>query len=456
MSPVNNVRALSASIQNQITRAEALVGESLNKADRSDSTFVSVDHSILASARNVDKAIQSGSNVPPLSGIPITLKDLFNVKGEKTLAGSVALKHTAQPADQDCDVVKPLRDAGLLFLGRTNMSEFAFSGMGMNPHYGTPKSIWDRDTGRLPGGSSSGSAVSVAEGIVPATMGSDTAGSCRIPASFNGIVGVKPSYGRLSLNGVYPLSPTSDAPGPLGVDVDSCFLLDQLISGAWDGGGELPVLQARAVSDLKFLVPEGVVIGELDDEVASDFQRAVDALRDAGADIQFQAMPVIDDSVNMFLTRAVAGHEAYAHHKEIMDAYGDEYDPYVFSRISSFGNVSDEEQQARYRDKAVLRGTFIDGMKQGGYDAIIYPTTACVPPKIADAQVSENTGRVNLRCLRNTASANYFDGCSASLPMHSEGTAPTGLMLSSVHGDDAGLYEVMAGVETVLKQLLSS
>ena len=455
MSPIDSLRTLSENIQNQTTRAETLVGQSLDKAERSDSTFVSVDHSILENARDVDKAIQSGSNVPPLSGIPITLKDLFNLKGEKTLAGSVALKHSAQPADQDCDVVKPLRDAGLLFLGRTNMSEFAFSGMGMNPHYGTPKSIWDRDTGRLPGGSSSGSAVSVAEGIVAATMGSDTAGSCRIPASFNGIVGVKPSYGRLSLNGVYPLSPTSDAPGPLGVDVDSCFLLDQLISGAWNGRGELPTLQSRAVNGLKLLVPEGVVTGELDDEVAGDFQRALDALKGAGAEIQFQAMPVIDDCVTMFLTRAVAGHEAYAHHQEIMEAYGDEYDPYVFSRISSFGNVSDEEQQARYRDKAVLRSTFTEEMKQGGYDAIIYPTTACIPPRIVDAQVTENTGKVNLRCLRNTASANYFDGCSASLPMHSKGSAPTGLMVSSVHGDDAGLYEVMAGVEDVLKQMLS-
>ena len=456
MSPIDSVRDLSASIQNQTITAESLVRESLARADRSDGTFVSVDHSILESARHVDTAIQSGKNLPPLAGIPITLKDLFNVKGEKTLAGSVALKHTAQPADQDCDVVKPLREAGLLFLGRTNMSEFAFSGMGMNPHYGTPKSIWDRQTGRLPGGSSSGSGVSVAEGIVPATMGSDTAGSCRIPASFNGIVGVKPSFGRLSLNGIYPLSPTSDAPGPLGVDVDSCFLLDQLISGAWAGAGELPVLRSASVSSLKLLVPEGGVTGELDDEVAGDFNRAVEALKDAGADIHFQAMPVIDACVDMFLTRAVAGYEAYAHHKDIMDAYGDEYDPYVFSRISSFGNVSDEEQQARYRDKAELRRTFTEKMKQGGYDAIMYPTTAGIPPRIADAQVTENTGKINLRCLRNTASANYFDGCSASLPMHSEDSAPTGLMVSSVHGDDLRLYEVMAGVEGVLKKMRSS
>ena len=256
ISQSHNLRSLSQGIQNQTVSAESLVSESLIKAEQSDNVFISIDQNIKGAARRVDEEIACGKNTSTLAGIPITLKDLFDVKGETTLAGSIALKHSAHPAQEDCDVVKPLREAGLLFLGRTNMSEFAFSGMGMNPHYGIPKSIWDRDTGRLPGGSSSGSAVSVAEGVVVATMGSDTAGSCRIPASFNGIVGVKPSYGRLSLNGVYPLSPSSDAPGPLAVDVDSCYLIDQLISNAWDGQGELPQLRSRELSSLRLLVPE--------------------------------------------------------------------------------------------------------------------------------------------------------------------------------------------------------
>jgi len=451
MKPIDSIRELSRAIQAQDTSAEFLVSQALARAEESDSVFISIDHDIVERAREVDHAIQAGRSVPALSGIPITLKDLFDVKGEVTLAGSVALKHNAVAAQADCDVVVPLRIAGLLFLGRTNMSEFAFSGMGMNPHYGTPKSIWDRETGRLPGGSSSGSAVSVAEGIVPATMGSDTAGSCRIPACFNGIVGVKPSHGRLSLTGVYPLSPSSDAPGPLGVDVDSCWLMDRLISGVWDGRGELPELNAREVSSMKLLVPESIVMDDLDDEVATDFKRAVEALKAAGADVQFAAMPCIDAAIELFLERSVVGYEALQHHRELLEKYFDEYDPFVSRRMKSYSSVSEEDQQSSYRDKAAIRQEFDEAMGAGGFDAVIYPTTPCIPPKIEDAQVFKNTSAINVRCLTNTASVNNLDGCSISLPMHAEGSAPTGLMVSSVHGDDEALYEVSVGIEAAME-----
>ena len=192
-----NLRSLSQDIQNRRTTAEALINVTLKKAKASENVLVSINQDVLEQARQVDRSIQAGHCVPSLAGIPVTLKDLFDMEGEVTLAGSIALRHSATPATRDCDVANRLRGAGLLFAGRANMSEFAFSGMGTNPHYGTPRCIWDRQTGRLPGGSSSGSAVSVAEGIVPASIGSDTAGSCRVPASFNGIVGVKPSYGTV-------------------------------------------------------------------------------------------------------------------------------------------------------------------------------------------------------------------------------------------------------------------
>ena len=192
------------------------MADALAAAGRAEGVFVRINDDVLDQAAHIDRARAGGEPLPALAGVPITLKDLFNVQGQQTLAGSKVLKSEAPIEKTDAVVVGHLRNAGALFLGRANMSEFAFSGMGLNPHYGNPKSIWDRATGRLPGGSSSGGAVGVAEGIVPATVGSDTAGSCRIPAAFNGIVGVKPTYGRVSLRGAYPLSPTSDAPGPLG------------------------------------------------------------------------------------------------------------------------------------------------------------------------------------------------------------------------------------------------
>ncbi len=183
------------------------------------------------------------------------------------------------------------------------MSEFAFSGIGKNPHYGTPLSIWDRATGRLPGGSSSGSAVAVAEGIVAAALGSDTAGSCRIPAAFNGVVGVKPSHGRMPLDGVYPLSPTLDAPGPIAIDVDSCFILDQLMSGRADPGAELPPLRPAALERLRLVVPDARVMRDLDPEVAAAFDAALARLERAGATVRHAPLPVLDDCDDFFIER---------------------------------------------------------------------------------------------------------------------------------------------------------
>ncbi len=196
---MTSLRALSKALETtEITSCE-LIEAALARARKSDSVFIQLNEGLSSLAKSIDRAREKHEPVPALAGIPITLKDLFNVRNERTLAGSIVRKSLAQPEAEDAEVIAPLRVAGLLFLGRTNMSEFAFSGIGVNPHYGTPLSIWDRQTGRLPGGSSSGSAVSVAEGIVVASLGSDTAGSCRVPAAFNGLVGVKPSYGRMSL-----------------------------------------------------------------------------------------------------------------------------------------------------------------------------------------------------------------------------------------------------------------
>jgi aspartyl-tRNA(Asn)/glutamyl-tRNA(Gln) amidotransferase subunit A len=435
MSGINekqfNLRELSRQVQNREIRVESLVSDRLDKANQSDSVFITINQEILTRAREIDEAIskahQSGGQIPPLSGLPITLKDLFDVEGEVTLAGSRALKHVASAATRDCEVVAPLRKSGLLFLGRTNMSE-----------------LWDRETGRLPGGSSSGSAVSVAEGIVAATMGSDTAGSCRIPAAFNGIVGVKPSWGRYSLNNVYPLSPTSDAPGPLAVDVDSCFLLDQVITGAHVGNAALPRLQMEDRDSLCLLVPESVVLEELDDEVQKGFESALGWLQDAGVEIKHRPMPVIDQCVDMFFKRPVVGYEAWQHHQSLIREYGDEYDPFVCQRLKN--------QQARYREKAGIGLKFNKFMKQEQVDGVIYPTVSCIPPPISETLKPENMAKTNLRCLRNTATVNYFNGCSVSLPCHNPGEAPVGLMVSSELGQDDYLYRVAATVESVLNR----
>ena len=447
---MSGLRALGHALRSGHTTAGQLVEQALEKALQSNSVFISINPGLVSLAYSIDRARKKSLPLPPLAGIPIALKDLFNIRNESTLAGSVVRKHYAQPEAADADVVAPLREAGLLFFGRTNMSEFAFSGIGKNPHYGTPLSIWDRATQRLPGGSSSGSAVAVAEGIVTAALGSDTAGSCRIPAAFNGIVGVKPSFGRMSLNGIYPLSPTLDAPGPLAVDVDSCFILDQLMRAQLNPGDRLPLLMPADIATLKLVIPEARVMEDLDDTVRTAFERSVETLRAAGASIQQVAMPVLDNCDDFFRERPVVVHEVWLHHKAMLEQHLDEYDPFVGQRMSVGRDISAEEQQNRYRERDALVAAFNQQFDSLQADALLYPTVACVPPAIAETEDEDNARQVNLRCLRNTATVNYFDGCSISLSCHLPGEPPVGLMLSAGNGADDRLYPVAAAIEKTL------
>ena len=450
MNELTSLRSLSLALGNAETSAVELAQQTLERAKQSNSVFIALNDTLTSQADDIDQARRRGEQIPPLAGIPISIKDLFNLKGEKTLAGSVVRKSLCETEEEDAEVIKPLREAGLLFAGRTNMSEFAFSGIGMNTHYGTPLSIWDRKTGRVPGGSSSGSAVSVAEGIVVATLGSDTAGSCRIPAAFNGIVGVKPSYGRMSLKGIYPLSPTSDAPGPLASDLDSCFLLDQLMCGKLPPDADLPTLSLRKLDSLKLIVPQSGVLSGLDNEVQIAFDHAIDLLSENGVIVEYLEMPAIDEAIRMFAERPIVIHEVYHLHREMLETHGDLYDPFVYQRMLSGKQISDRQQLERYHEKARIIEAFNQQFRAAGGDALIYPTVACTPPAISEIDNPDDMRVINMRCLRNTSTANYFDGCSISLPCHEAGNAPVGLMLSAQNGEDEKLYMIAAAVETVI------
>lgn len=442
------IRILVDALSTGELTATALVGDRYKRAQDTEGVFVMLDDGAPDQAREVDRRRAAGQ-AGPLEGIPVTLKDLFNVRGQRTLAGSRALRDSAPVESGDAAVVSHLRAAGMLFLGRANMSEFAFSGMGLNPHHPPLYSVWDRETGRLPGGSSSGSAVSVALGIVPGTLGSDTAGSCRIPAAFNGIVGFKPSFGRLSLEGVYPLSPTSDAPGPLGVDVDTCFILDHLMSGAFDGS--LPTLVPLEPERARLTVPDGAAMDGLDPEVAQAFAFAVNRLVEGGMTVERQPTPVVDDSIRMFLERPVVLYEVWRDHAERLESRGDEYDPYVRKRMGGGRNVSREDQENRYREKQILVNRLNDEFKEKSITALVYPTAVCIPPAVSETGDPDRIGDVNMRCLRNAASVNYFDGCAISLPCHRDGEAPVGLMLAMPHGHDRELFRLAALVENLLR-----
>ena len=361
-----------------------------------------------------------------------------------TRAGSRALEDSP-PAEADAPVVARLRRAGFVVIGRTNMTEFAYSGIGINPHYGTPKSAWQRSVGHVPGGSSSGAAVSVADGMAHGALGTDTGGSCRIPAAFNGIVGFKPTQRRVPLDGGVPLSFTLDSFGPLARTVGCCAVLDAVLA-------DEPVvpLQPRPIKGMRLAVPTTVALDELDDAVARTFERALETLSRQGALIERIEVPEFLDV-------------------GVMNAKGG------FCRGGKLclASLSDRQQGRRLRSprrpcascaaKAMSAADYIDllgarrsliaraTVRLAPYDALVLPTTANTPPRIADLADDKAFTKANLLALRNCTLINMIDGCAISLPAHREGEVPVGLMLAAAGGADRRIFELAAGMEGVIR-----
>src|SRR5215207_7939632 len=253
---------LASELRDGKTSSRKLVEQALAKiSDRAGEgarAFIKVDaEGALAAADYQDRLRRQNRQPSPFAGIPISVKDLFDLAGEVTTAGSKVLKDAA-PSLVDAPAIAALNSAGMVVLGRTNMTEFAYSGVGLNPHYGTPRSAFDRKTGRIPGGSSSGAAVAVADGLCALSIGTDTGGSCRIPAAYNGIVGYKPSKGRVSTHGAYPLSSSLDSVGPLGNSVACCAAADALMAGDWPGKIAAREVLSLRIGVLKTAVLEGM------------------------------------------------------------------------------------------------------------------------------------------------------------------------------------------------------
>ncbi len=406
------------------------------------------EQTALKQASKVDTQRKSGKTLSPLAGIPFSAKDLFDIAGEVTTAGSKVLAD-APVASKTALVISRLEDAGMINVGRANMTEFAYSGLGLNPHYGTPKSIYDRATGRCPGGSSSGSAVSVADGIVSATVGTDTGGSCRTPAAFNSIVGFKPSCGRMPSDGVYPLSVNFDAPGPFGNSVACCHILDQIMAGM-NVTAALPNLVCAQPQAITLTVPQSIVLEALDPEVASAFATSLTTLSNAGVRIIEAPAPLFDRIIERNAIAGIAQYDAYQLHKDLLAERGDEYDEFVRWRISSSHNITEEMVQESWRLRRELIAE-ASAMISGTLHAFAFPTVAIIPPKIADVQEMEAFKATNFHALRNTSTLNFLDGCSISLPSTASGEAPVGFMLSMMHGRDPDLFSIAAGVETILQ-----
>ncbi|THD75565.1 MAG: amidase [Bradyrhizobium sp.] len=448
MKNTPTLATLAADLEAGRTSARRLVDQCLARiADASGEgqrAFIHVDaEAAIEAAEAMDRLREVRAAPSPFAGIPVSIKDLFDIKGQVTRAGSRALEDSA-PAETDATVVARLRRAGFIVIGRTNMTEFAYSGIGINPHFGTPKSVWNRNVGHVPGGSSSGAAVSVADGMAHGALGTDTGGSCRIPAAYNGIVGFKPTQRRVPLDGGVPLSFSLDSFGPLARTVGCCAVLDSVLADE-----PLIPLQPRSIKGMRLAVPTTLALDDLDDTVAKTFQRALETLAREGASIERIAVPEFLDVIQMNAKGGFAAAESYAWHRYLIASKGDVYDPRVSVRILRGEKMS----AADYIDLLGERRSLIARMERrtAPYDALVMPTTANTPPRIADLADDAAFTKANLLSLRNCALVNLFDGCAISLPAHREGEAPVGLMLAASAGSDRRIFELAAGMEAAIR-----
>jgi len=396
----------------------------------------------LAAADAADRMRRSGAALSPLAGLPVSIKDLFDVAGDVTTAGSRILRD-APPAVADAMAVARLRAAGAVIIGRSNMTEFAFSGIGINPHYGTPANPYDRAKRRIPGGSSSGAAVSVTDGMAAFALGTDTGGSVRIPAALCGIAGFKPTQRRVPLEGAFPLSTTLDSVGPLAPTVACCATIFQVLAG------EAPrALEATAVGELKLGVPQNHMLDDLDVEVAEAFKSALERLSRRGSKIVEMKVPEFDEAAQASRGGGISPPEAYAVHRRRIDREK-EFDPRVLERILRGGSML----AADYIELLATRARLVRRFSRAHYDveALIMPTVPRIAPPIEPLERNAETFRhANASMLRNTNLINFLDGCALTLPIHAAGEAPVGLMVAGFSGEDERVLSAGLAIESAL------
>lgn len=385
----------------------------------------------------------AGEPLSAIDGVPVSIKDLFDVQGEATTGGSRVLAD-APAAEAHADIVTRLLAAGAVIVGKTNMTEFAYSGLGINPHYGTPANPWDRAARRIPGGSSSGAAVSVSDEMSFGAVGSDTGGSVRIPAAFCGLTGFKPTARRISLSGVLPLSASLDSVGTIARDVASCVALDAAIAGN-------PLsLTVKHLADAHFAIPQTLVLDGLDAEVSAAFAQAIATLKQGGAQITEIPLEELAELASINATGGFTALESWAWHKPLIAERAEGYDPRVVSRIRRGEPLGESDRQQLVSQRADWQQRV--GSKIQQYDALLMPTVPFIAPTIAELEADEATYfRVNGAALRNPSVINFLDGCAVSLPCQAEGQAPVGLMVAALPMQDETLMSWALEMERCLK-----
>ena len=388
-----------------------------------------------------DARAKAGISLGPLDGAIVSIKDLLDVKGEVTRSASKLVAEEGKPASADAPTVQRLRRAGAVIVAKTNMSEFAFTGVGSNPHYGTPANPADRT--RVPGGSSSGGAVAAADGMCEIAIGSDTGGSLRIPAALCGIVGFKPSRQRVPTAGAFPLSFSLDSIGPMANTVADCAKADAVLAGEDYAG-----IDAAPLAGLRVGIAQGLPLEGLDDTVTQTFAAALKQLEAAGVRLSEEKLPLIDDMMAVNAKGGLVPAEAFMIHRDRLARRADAIDPNVAARIARAEKIS----AADYIEMQQARAALVPAMdaRLADIDVLVSPTTPIIAPTMAELDDHATFGRKNALLLRNTSIWNFFDCCGISLPLPRLHGQNTGLMLIARNGHDKRLFRIAAAVEKLL------
>ncbi|MEM9431348.1 MAG: amidase [Pseudomonadota bacterium] len=400
----------------------------------------------LAEAEAARVRLKAGRPRSALDGVPIAWKDLIDMKGEVTTAAS-DLRRDAPVAERDAPIVAHAASAGMVSLGKLNLTEFAFSGIGLNPHFGTPLNPCATGAARVPGGSSSGSGVAVASGLAPIAIGTDTGGSVRVPAAFNGVVGYKCSEGRIETAGVFALSRTLDTVGPLARTVEDCVLADQVLRGAV--GDFVP--RAR-LSDLSIFVPESVVLEALEPEVAANFEATLERLAAAGVSIARGPLAEFEEAARLVAEiGSIVAAEAYAEHEALVDGpQRSRIDRRVVSRIELGKSMSAVGLLRLQKARAAAIQSLSSRM---GNALFAMPTTPHVAPERAPLEADDAVfHRVNVKSLRNTAIGNFLNLPGVAIP---DGTGaagmPTSVQISATGNQDTALLSAALALEPFIR-----
>ena len=445
MKPGPTVLSLAADLAAGRVTSRALVEQALSAiadpAGEGARAFLETDAEGARRAADAqDQLRQAGYVLSPLAGLPVSIKDLFDIAGQRTRAGSTVLNERP-PAASDAAIVHRLRQAGAVLVGRTNVTEFAFSGVGINPHYGTPGNPFDR--ARIPGGSSSGAGVSVADGMAVVAIGTDTGGSVRIPAALCGLAGFKPTARRIPQEGMLPLSTTLDSIGPLARSISCCIITDAIMAG------EAPrVPDALAPAGLRFLIPTNYVVDGLDSEVAAAFERACGELANSGAWLVEQKVLEFDQLSTANQKGGFPAPEAYAWHADLLARRGAEYDPRVRVRIERGREMSAADYVRLLDERHRIIASFSAVLAP--FDALLMPTVAKLPPLLSAFAPDADYARLNAMVLRNPAAVNFLDGCAATLPIQRGSELAVGLSVVGTQGSDARVLRIALGVEAAL------